>query len=145
MALRLAVLGTGYLGATHAACMAELGYEVLGMDFDADKVACLEQGEAPFFEPGLNEVIKRNVDAGRLRFTTSYEEAADFAEVLFICVGTPQRHDSNAADLQFVNSVVEGIAPHLKRPCLVVGKSTVPVGIAEQIAAAHYRTCPRRR
>jgi hypothetical protein len=72
VALRLAVLGTGYLGATHAACMAELGYDVLGMDFDADKVASLTDGEAPFFEPGLNEVIKRNVDAGRLRFTTSY-------------------------------------------------------------------------
>jgi UDPglucose 6-dehydrogenase len=113
--------------------MAELGYDVLGMDFDADKVASLTDGEAPFFEPGLNEVIKRNVDAGRLRFTTSYEEAAEFADVLFICVGTPQRRDSNAADLQFVNSVVEGIAPHLKRPCLVVGKSTVPVGIAEVI------------
>jgi UDPglucose 6-dehydrogenase len=113
--------------------MAELGYEVLGMDFDADKVASLEQGKAPFFEPGLNDVIARNVDAGRLRFTTSYEEAADFGDVLFICVGTPQRRDSNAADLQFVNSVVEGIAPHLARPCLVVGKSTVPVGIAEQI------------
>ncbi len=133
MALHVTVLGTGYLGATLAACMADLGFEVLGMDFDADKIASLSQGLAPFSEPDLNEVIARNIEDGRLRFTSSYEEAADFGDVLFICVGTPQQPDSNAADLRFVNSVVEGIAPHLKRPCLVVGKSTVPVGTAELV------------
>ena len=135
MTLRLTVLGTGYLGATHAACMAELGYEVLGMDFDAGKVATLSEGQATFYEPGLDDLLQRNLAAGRLRFTTSYEEAAEFGDVHFICVGTPQQPDSNAADLRFVDAVVDGLAPHLRRPCLIAGKSTVPVGTAERIAA----------
>lgn len=134
MPMRLTVLGTGYLGATHAACMAELGFEVLGMDDDAGKVASLSEGQAPFFEPGLDDLLRRNLDTGRLRFTTSYEEAAAFGDVHFICVGTPQQRNSNAADMRYVNSVVEGLAPHLHRPCLVVGKSTVPVGTAERMA-----------
>lgn len=132
--MRLTVLGTGYLGATHAACMAELGFEVLGMDDDAGKVASLSEGQAPFFEPGLDDLLRRNLDTGRLRFTTSYEEAAAFGDVHFICVGTPQQRNSNAADMRYVDSVVEGLAPHLHRPCLVVGKSTVPVGTAERMA-----------
>ena len=140
MPLRLTVLGTGYLGTTHAACMAELGYEVLGMDVDDAKVQLLSRGEVPFFEPGLPEVLKRNIDAGRLRFTTSYEEVAAFGDVHFVCVGTPQQPGSHAADMKYVDSVVEGLTPHLTRPCLVVGKSTVPVGTAEAMAdyvAAH--------
>ncbi|MEO8108290.1 MAG: UDP-glucose/GDP-mannose dehydrogenase family protein [Actinomycetes bacterium] len=134
MTLRLTVLGTGYLGATHAACMADLGFDVLGMDVDSDKIESLSQGVAPFFEPDLNEVLSRNIQAGRLRFTTSFEEAAAFGDVHFICVGTPQRSDSNAADMQYVDAVVDGLAPHLQRPCLIVGKSTVPVGTAERVA-----------
>ena len=140
MPLRLTVLGTGYLGTTHAACMAELGYEVLGMDVDDAKVQLLSRGEVPFFEPGLPEVLKRNIDAGRLRFTTSYAEVAAFGDVHFVCVGTPQQPGSHAADMKYVDSVVEGLTPHLTRPCLVVGKSTVPVGTAEAMAdyvAAH--------
>jgi nucleotide sugar dehydrogenase len=133
--LRLTVIGTGYLGATHAACMAELGYEVLGVDVDAAKVAALSEGSVPFFEPELEPLLRKHVESGRLRFTTSYAEAADFGDVHFVCVGTPQREGSNAADLRYVFAAVEGLARHLHRPALVVGKSTVPVGTAERLAA----------
>ena len=95
MGRRIAVFGTGYLGATHAACMAELGHDVLGVDIDAVKLAKLWAGEAPFYEPGLDEVLKSNVEAGRLRFTSSYEEAAEFADVHFIAVATPRSKASS--------------------------------------------------
>jgi UDPglucose 6-dehydrogenase len=134
MTLRLTVLGTGYLGATHATCMAELGFEVLGMDVDADKVATLAAGRVPFFEPGLEPLLQQHVESGRLRFTTSYEEVAAFGDVHFLCVGTPQRKGDYAADLRYVDAVVDGLAPHLDRPCLAVGKSTVPVGTAARLA-----------
>lgn len=130
MTMRMTVFGTGYLGATHAACMAELGHEVLGVDVDADKVARLAAGEVPFYEPGLPEVLQRNLDAGRLRFTTSYEEAAEFGSVHFLGVGTPQRRGEYAADLTYVNSVVERLAPLVTGPAVLFGKSTVPVGTA---------------
>jgi UDPglucose 6-dehydrogenase len=134
MAHRLTVLGTGYLGATHAVCMAELGYDVLGMDVDERKIAALANGEVPFFEPGLEPLLRKNLEAGRLRFTTSYADVAAFGDVHFLCVGTPQQQGSYAADLTYVDSVVGGLAPHLDRPCLVVGKSTVPVGTAQRLA-----------
>jgi UDPglucose 6-dehydrogenase len=134
MTLRLTVLGTGYLGATHATCMAELGFEVLGMDVDADKVGTLAAGRVPFFEPGLEPLLQQHVESGRLRFTTSYEEVAEFGDVHFLCVGTPQRKGDYAADLRHVDAVVDGLAPHLDRPCLAVGKSTVPVGTAARLA-----------
>ncbi|MFJ2236455.1 UDP-glucose dehydrogenase family protein [Streptomyces sp. NPDC087859] len=126
--MRLTVIGTGYLGAVHAACMADIGHDVLGVDTDSGKIAALAAGRAPFFEPGLPEILIRNTRAGRLRFTTSLREAADFADVHFVCVGTPQRADSLAADLSHVEAVVDGLAPLLTRDSLVVGKSTVPVG-----------------
>ena len=91
MTHRLSVLGTGYLGATHAVCMAELGFEVIGMDVDQAKIDKLSNGEVPFFEPGLEPLLRKNIENGRLRFTTSYEEAGRFADVHFICVGTPQK------------------------------------------------------
>ena len=134
MALRLTVIGTGYLGATHAASMAELGFEVIGMDTDPAKIERLQAGEVPFYEPGLDDVLKRNVANGRLRFTTSYEEAAQFGDVHFICVGTPQTAGANAADLSQVRGSVNGLAPYLRADALVVGKSTVPVGTADEIA-----------
>ena len=137
---RLAFLGTGYLGATYAICFAELGYEVLGFDVDQGKIAMLAAGEVPFHEPGLPDLLRRNLAAGKLRFTTSYAEVADFADVHFICVGTPQRPDSNSADLTYVESVVTNLAPLLRRRALIVGKSTVPVGTAawvEQLVARH--------
>jgi len=131
---RLTVLGTGYLGATHAVCMADLGFDVLGMDVDEAKVARLAAGEVPFFEPGLEPLLRKNIEGGRLRFTTSYAEVAEFGDVHFLCVGTPQKAGEYAADLSYVNSVVRGLAPHLARECLVVGKSTVPAGTAHRVA-----------
>lgn len=134
MACRIAVFGTGYLGATHAACMAELGHEVLGVDVDAEKLARLSTGEAPFFEPGLNEVLKANIDASRLSFTSSYSEAAEFADIHFIAVATPQKRGELAADLSYVDAVVTTLAPLLRRPTVIFGKSTVPVGTAARLA-----------
>ena len=134
MTHRLTVIGTGYLGATHAACMADLGFEVLGLDVDERRVARLAAGDLPFYEPGLEPVLRRNLENGRLRFTTSYEEAAEFGDVHFICVGTPQKAGEYAADLSYVDDAVSSLAPLLHRPCLVVGKSTVPVGTAARLS-----------
>ncbi|MCV7421490.1 UDP-glucose/GDP-mannose dehydrogenase family protein [Mycobacterium yunnanensis] len=135
MGSRIAVFGTGYLGATHAACMAELGHEVIGVDVDESKLAKLAAGEAPFFEPGLDEVLQANIDAGRLNFTSSYAEAAEFADIHFIGVATPQRRGEFAADVNFVDSVVATLAPLLTRPSVIFGKSTVPVGTAARLGA----------
>ncbi|WP_228642087.1 UDP-glucose/GDP-mannose dehydrogenase family protein [Microtetraspora sp. AC03309] len=139
---RLTVLGTGYLGATHAACMAELGFEVLGLDVDPGKIERLQRGELPIHEPGLEELLQRNLAAGRLRFTTSYQEAAEFGDVHFVCVGTPQKKGEYAADVSYLDAVVESLAPFLDRECLVVGKSTVPVGTAERLAEKLIRLSP---
>ena len=133
MPRRVTVVGCGYLGAVHAAAMAEIGHDVVGFDVDEAKVALLNTGRTPFYEPGLDELLERTLATGRLRFTTSYEEAADNGDVIFLCVGTPQRKDSNAADLVYVRSAVENLAPLLTKPALVLGKSTVPVGTAEWV------------
>src|SRR3954462_4856344 len=130
---RLSVIGTGYLGATHAVCMAELGYDVIGLDVDQSKVDRLSAGEVPFFEPGLDEMLRKNLEAGRVRFTTSYDELAEAADVHFVCVGTPQKRSEFAADMRYVDVSVAALAPRLRRPSVVVGKSTVPVGTAERI------------
>jgi UDPglucose 6-dehydrogenase len=122
--------------------MAELGHEVLGVDIDEGKLAKLAAGELPFFEPGLPEVLRRNIEAGRLRFTTSYAEAAEFADVHFIAVGTPQRHGELAADLRFVEAVVESLAPLLNRPAVIFGKSTVPAGTAARLGARVHALAP---
>jgi UDPglucose 6-dehydrogenase len=132
---RLTVIGTGYLGATHAVCMAALGFEVLGVDVDQAKIDKLASGEVPFFEPGLPELLAKALDSGRLRFTTSFAEAASFGDVHFVCVGTPQMKGSHAADLTYVIDAVTSLARGLDRRCLVVGKSTVPVGTASYLAA----------
>ncbi|ORM07581.1 UDP-glucose dehydrogenase family protein [Prescottella equi] len=131
--MKITVFGTGYLGATHAACMAELGHEVLGVDVDPAKLAKLEAGEVPFYEPGLEDVLRRNIDAGRLRFTSLYEEAAAFADVHFLGVGTPQKKGEYAADLRYVDAVIDTLAPLLTEPAVIFGKSTVPVGTAERL------------
>jgi UDPglucose 6-dehydrogenase len=130
---RLTFVGTGYLGTTYAICYAELGYEVLGIDVDEAKIAGLSAGSVPFHEPGLDELLRRNLAAGRLRFTTDYSRAAEFGDVHFICVGTPQRADGYGADLSYVESAVAALASHLARKALIVGKSTVPVGTAEWV------------
>ena len=142
MARRITVLGTGYLGATHAACLAELGFDVLGLDTDPDVVAALAEGELPFYDPGLDELLGRGLRSGRLRFTTSYAEAAEFGDVHFVCVGTPQRADSGGADLSQLLGCVEALAPRLERPCLVVGKSTIPVGTAATLAERVVELAP---
>jgi UDPglucose 6-dehydrogenase len=139
---RLTVIGTGYLGATHAACMTELGFDVLGVDVDPGKVASLNAGTVPFYEPGLDEVLQKSLATGRLRFTTSFEEAGAFGDVHFVCVGTPQSAGSNAADLSQVFGSVGALAPHLNRPALVVGKSTVPVGTADRVTEMLHAAAP---
>ena len=133
---RLTVLGTGYLGMTHAACMASEGFDVLGLDIDEDKVARLKAGRAPIFEPGLDELLRAGLASGRLAFTSSYAEAAAFGDVHFVCVGTPQHRDGHSADLSQVEACISALAPGLTRPCLVVGKSTVPAGteVADTVA-----------
>ncbi|MBI0377303.1 MULTISPECIES: UDP-glucose dehydrogenase family protein [Streptomyces] len=147
MALKITVIGTGYLGATHAAAMAELGFEVLGLDVVPEKIAMLTQGRVPMYEPGLEDLLRRHTvgiegSSGRLRFTTSYEEAGEFGDIHFICVNTPQKHGEYACDMSYVNSAVESLAPHLRRPALVVGKSTVPVGSADLLAARLAELAP---
>src|SRR5712671_6428213 len=113
---RLTVLGTGYLGITHAACMAHLGFEVLGVDTDHEKVAQLSRGELPVFEPRLGHLLRDGLGSGRLNFTTSYQDAAAFGDVHFICVGTPQRDGTYAADLSQVDACVDALGPRLSRP-----------------------------
>lgn len=139
---RIVVIGTGYLGATHAACMADLGHDVLGVDVDPSKLAKLEAGEVPFWEPGLPEVLTRNIEAGRLRFTASYAEAAEFGDVFFLAVGTPQRKGEFAADVTYVDSVIENLAPLISGPAVIFGKSTVPVGTAARLGARARELSP---
>ena len=130
--LKFSVIGTGYLGATHAAAMSSLGFEVIGVDVEAAKIAALSKGKVPFYEPGLEELLEQEVNSGRLHFTTDISEIKD-CDVHFICVGTPQQKGSLAADLTYVNAALEAVAPHAKKGSLVVGKSTVPVGTAQRL------------
>ncbi len=129
MALKISVIGTGYLGATHAACISSLGFEVIGIDTDASKIAALSQGKVPFYEPELEDLLSQEIASGRLTFSTDFEAIKD-ADVHFICVGTPQVKDGLAADMTYVRGALEAIAPIIKAGSLVVGKSTVPVGTA---------------
>ena len=132
--LKLSVIGTGYLGLTHAACMASLGHSVVALDIDKAKVQALSAGTVPFHEPELPELLQASLASGNLSFTSSWDEVAAGADIHFLCVGTPQSSDSNAADMGQIQSAVAALAPLLTRPCLVVGKSTVPVGTAQWIA-----------
>ncbi|WP_461666676.1 UDP-glucose dehydrogenase family protein [Gordonia sputi] len=131
--MKMVVLGLGYLGATHAACMAELGHEVLGVEVVPEKREMLAAGEVPFYEPGLPDLLKKHIDSGRLRVTGSYDEAADFADVFFIAVGTPQKKGEYSADLQYVDAAIDELVPLLTRDALILGKSTVPVGTAQRL------------
>ncbi len=130
--MRVSVIGTGYLGAVHAAGMAELGFDVVAVDVDEAKIASLSAAKMPFYEPDFEPLLEKHV-GGRLRFTTDVSEVAD-AEVHFVCVGTPQQHGSMAADLTYVDAAIDAIIPHLAGGSVVVGKSTVPVGTAERLA-----------
>jgi UDPglucose 6-dehydrogenase len=138
---RITVIGTGYLGLTHAVCMADLGHQVLAIDIDEEKIGMAIRGEVPFFEPDLEPLLRKNIESGRLRFTTSFAEAGEFGEVHFLCVGTPEG-ESGQADLSFVYAAADALAPHLASPCLIVGKSTVPVGTARQVMSRVQAAAP---
>ncbi len=140
-ALRVTVIGTGYLGLTHAVCMADLGHQVLAIDVDSGKIAKAARGEVPFFEPGLEPLLRKNLDAGRLRFTTSFADVGESGDVHFLCVGTPQGEGGHA-DLSYLRSAVDTLAPHLSRQTLIVGKSTVPVGTARELLARARAAAP---
>ncbi|MCP3820499.1 UDP-glucose/GDP-mannose dehydrogenase family protein [Streptomyces sp. A3M-1-3] len=147
MALKITVIGTGYLGATHAAAMAELGFEVLGLDVVPEKIELLAAGKVPMYEPGLEELLRKHVagiegSSGRLRFTTSWEEVGEFGDVHFVCVNTPQKQGEYACDMSYVDAAFESLAPQLRRAALVVGKSTVPVGSAARLAARLAELAP---
>ncbi|MER7913913.1 UDP-glucose/GDP-mannose dehydrogenase family protein [Streptomyces sp. NPDC096068] len=140
MALKITVIGTGYLGATHAAAMAELGFEVLGLDVVPEKIELLSSGRVPMYEPGLEDLLAKHVagiegSSGRLRFTTSWEEVGAFGDVHFVCVNTPQKHGEYACDMSYVDAAFTSLAGVVREGALVVGKSTVPVGSAERLAA----------
>lgn len=132
MKLKVSVIGTGYLGATHAACMSSLGFEVIGVDVDAAKIELLSASKVPFYEPNLEDLLQKEIASGRLTFTTDFNAIAD-VDVHFICVGTPQKADSLAADLKYVDAALDAVAAICKPGALVVGKSTVPVGTAARL------------
>ena len=140
-ALRISVIGTGYLGLTHAVCMADLGHQVLAIDVDADKIAKAARGEVPFFEPGLEPLLRKNLESGRLSFTGSFADVSEFGDVHFLCVGTPQAPGGDA-DLSHLYAAVDALAPHLTRESLLVGKSTVPVGTARLLLAKARAAAP---
>ncbi len=131
--LKLSVIGTGYLGATHAAAMASLGFQVVGIDVDEQKITMLREGKVPFFEPDLEELLEAEVKSGRLTFATDFSAISD-CDVHFVCVGTPQKKDSLAADLTYVDASMKAVASHAKAGSLIVGKSTVPVGTADRLS-----------
>lgn len=139
--LRVTVIGTGYLGLTHAVCMADLGHEVLAIDADLNKLEQAAAGRVPFFEPGLEPLLRKNLDAKRLRFTDSYPEVGEFGDVHFLCVGTPQRPDGEA-DLRQLHAAADSLAPHLSRQSLIAGKSTVPVGTARRLLSRVRSAAP---
>jgi UDPglucose 6-dehydrogenase len=141
--MRCTVFGTGYLGATHAVGMAELGHEVMGVDIDPGKIAKLAGGDIPFYEPGLRKLLTDNLSAGRLRFTTDYDMAADFADVHFLGVGTPQKKGEYGADLRHVYAVIDSLVPRLTRGSVLIGKSTVPVGTAAELGQRAAALAPR--
>jgi UDPglucose 6-dehydrogenase len=130
---QMTVIGCGYLGAVHAACMAQLGHDVVGIDVDAAKIEALSEGRTPFFEPGFGDILRSALESGRLVFTTDFA-AARGRSVHFLCVGTPQKRGEYAADLAYVDAAVAALAPHLTAGDLVVGKSTVPVGTAGRLS-----------
>ena len=132
MTLKLSVIGTGYLGATHAACMASMGFEVIGFDTEQSKIDLLSKGKVPFYEPDLEELLGEQIKSERLTFTKNINDLTD-CDVHFICVGTPQVKGGIAADLTYVNAALESVAKIVKPGALVVGKSTVPVGTAEKL------------
>jgi len=142
MTLKVSVIGTGYLGATHAACIASLGFQVIGVDVDPSKIELLAKGKVPFYEPDLEDLLAAEIKAGRLSFSSDFNSIAD-ADIHFICVGTPQSANSLAADMRFVDAAIDAIAPLAKPGSLVVGKSTVPVGTAARLRERLLKVNPK--
>ncbi|NVM94852.1 UDP-glucose dehydrogenase family protein [Arthrobacter wenxiniae] len=140
--MRITVIGTGYLGATHAACLAEIGFEVLGIDTDAAKVAALNAGVLPFHEPDLPGLLRKHTESGRLRFSTSMEEAANFADVHFLAVGTPQSGHAGRADMSQIDGAFRSLLGQISHDALIIGKSTVPVGTARRLASMARKLGP---
>ena len=137
---RVTIIGTGYLGLTHAVCLAELGHDVLAIDVDKEKGLGRER-RGPVLRTGLEPLLRKNLDAGRLRFTTSFAEIGAFGEVHFLCVGTPEG-EAGRADLSFIYAAADALAPHLATECLIAGKSTVPVGTARQLRSRVQALAP---
>jgi UDPglucose 6-dehydrogenase len=133
MAMKVTVIGLGYLGATHAVAMAEMGHEVIGIEADERKLAALQAGKLPFYEPGLDEALTRVIASGRISFKAGHDEDSRDAQVHFLCVGTPQVTGSYAADTSYLFSAVDALAPYLSPSSVVAGKSTVPVGTAKTL------------
>ncbi|MFQ3787570.1 UDP-glucose dehydrogenase family protein [Halomonas sp. A29] len=133
--MNVTVFGTGYVGLVTGACLADVGHDVMCMDVDADKIARLEQGEIPIYEPGLEAMVKQNMAAGRLHFTTEAAKAVAFGKLQFIAVGTPPDEDGSA-DLQYVIAVADTIGEHMNDYKVIINKSTVPVGTADRVRAA---------
>ena len=133
--MKITVIGTGYVGLVSGTCLAEVGNDVLCLDIDPAKIKILEDGGIPIFEPGLQEMVRRNVAAGRLHFTTDVEKAAHFGTIQFIAVGTPPDEDGSA-DLQYVLGAARNIGRLMTDYKVIVDKSTVPVGTAAKVKAA---------
>ena len=133
--MKISIIGTGYVGLVSGACLAEVGNHVLCLDLNPEKIAILKSGGIPIFEPGLEAMVKRNVAAGRLLFTTNIEESVAFGQVQFIAVGTPPDEDGSA-DLKHVVSAARSIGRHMMDRKVIVDKSTVPVGTADKVRAA---------
>src|SRR5688500_16373241 len=138
------VVGTGYVGLVTGTCFADLGNQVVCLDINEEKIARLRRGELPIFEPGLEELVKRNVEAGRLSFTTSYAEAVPEADYCFIAVPTPSGPEGEA-DLGYVRAAASALAPLLKDGAIIVNKSTVPIGTADRVDQIVERHLPKER
>ena len=140
--MRLAIIGTGYVGLVSGACFSEFGHEVTCVDINEATIAKLKEGEIPIFEPGLDELVKRNSRFGRLKFTSDIKEGVRDVDAVFIAVGTPSRRGDGHADLSYVYAAAQQVAESITRPCLMVTKSTVPVGTAKHVAAIVAKARP---
>ncbi len=141
--MKVSVIGSGYVGLVTGVCLAEVGHDVMCLDADAEKIRTLKTGTPTIYEPGLEDMLKRNLASGRLQFTTSAETSAQFGDIQFIAVGTPP-DETGAADLQYVLAAAEAIATHMQKPLIIVNKSTVPVGTADRVRTLVHQTLAKR-